>query len=306
MAETKLLKDLIALAKTSSFTQAAELRNITHPAFSRRIKQLEYWAGAELINRSTIPVQLTPKGKELLITAEYVISRLNIISKKIKSSHTDNNYPLRIATGRYLACTLVADWMHQMTQAINSELNTHIGIEIRTGSTPDMVALLQRNEVDFLCCYEHPSLSIPIVDNNFQYLQLGTDKFVPVALRPNQNGIIYNLDDEFTSIPHISYHSTLSLYHILSDHLRANAYALEPVACCDSVEVARTLVLKGLGLAWLPWSVVASDCKVGDLVVIGGKQNQVPFEVRMYRPKEPLSIAAEIAWKRTTEERKFI
>lgn len=306
MAETKLLKDLIALAKTRSFTKAAELRNITHPAFSRRIKELEHWAGAELVDRSTIPVKLTQEGQELLITAEYIISRLNIINKKIKSSHTDSSYSLRIATGRYLASTLVADWVCKMTEIISAELNTQINIEIRTGSTPDMVILLQRNEVDFLCCYEHPSLSTPITDNNFQYLQLGTDKFVPVALRSEQSGKNYNLDNEFTTIPHISYHNTLSLYHILGDHLRSNAYALEPIACCDSVEVARTLVRMGLGLAWLPWSVVANDCAAGDLVVIGGKQNQIPFEVRLYRPKEPLSIAAEMSWQRTTEGSRFV
>lgn len=301
MAETKLLKDLIALAKTNSFTKAAELRNITHPAFSRRIKELEHWAGTQLVNRSTIPVKLTQEGQELLLTAEYVISRLNIVNKKIKSPHTDNSYSLRIATGRYLAGTLVADWICKMAEIVGAELNTRITVEIRTGSTPDMLVLLQRNEVDFLCCYEHPSLSMPITDNNFQYLQLGMDKFVPVALSPKLGGVSYNLDDEFTSIPHIAYHSTLSLYHILNDHLRSSAYALEPVARCDSVEVARTLTRKGLGITWLPWSVIANDCAAGELIEIGGKQNQVPFEVRLYRPKELLSIAAEMAWKRTTE-----
>lgn len=300
MAEIKLLKDLVALAKTGSFTKAAELRNVTHPAFSRRIKELEYWAGAQLVNRSKIPVKLTKEGQELLITAEYIIARLNIINKKIKSSQADNNYSLRIATGRYLASTLVADWICKMAEVVGAELNTRIGVEIRTGSTPDMVVLLQRNEVDFLCCYEHPSLSIPIADNNFQYLQLGTDKFVPVALSPTQGGTSYNLDDEFTPIPHVTYHGTLSLYHILGDHLRSSAYALEPVACCDSVEVARTLIRKGQGIGWLPWSVVAADCAAGELVVIGGRQNQVPFEVRLYRPKEPPSIVADMAWKITT------
>src|SRR5690606_20245593 len=110
MAETKLLKDLIALSKTGSFTKAAELRNVTHPAFSRRIRELERWAGAMLVNRSRIPVKLTPEGQELLITAEYIVARLNTVSKKINQPQAAHGGALRIATGRYLASTLVADW----------------------------------------------------------------------------------------------------------------------------------------------------------------------------------------------------
>ncbi len=299
MAETKLLKDLIALSKTGSFTKAAELRNVTHPAFSRRIRELERWAGAMLVNRSRIPVKLTPEGQELLITAEYIVARLNTVSKKINQPQAAHGGALRIATGRYLASTLVADWACGMADSVGAQLNCRVPVEIRTGSTPDMVILLQRNEVDFLCCYEHPSLSVPMTGTNYQYLQLGTDRFVPVCLPPGQGGAAYNLDDEFTPIPHITYANTLSMHHILSDHLRSSGYALEQVACCDSVEVAWSLVRKGRGVGWLPWSVVAADCASGALCVLGGRQNQVPFEVRLYRPKEPLSIAAELAWKQT-------
>jgi len=300
MAETKLLKDLIALSKTGSFTRAAELRNVTHPAFSRRIRELERWAGTLLVDRSKIPVRLTQEGRELLVTAEYIVARLNTVSRKIRSQPGSHNYSIRIATGRYLASTLVADWACDMSDVISRDLSVAVPVQIRTGSTPDMVALLQREEVDFLCCYEHPNLSLPVATSNFQYLQLGTDRFVPVCCASAYNTASYNLDDEFTAIPHVTYVNTLSLHHILSDHLRSSSYALEPVAHCDSVEVAWALIKKGRGIGWLPWSVVEQDCNRGTLRVLGGRQNEVPFEVRLYRSKEPLSVAAEMAWKKTT------
>ena len=46
--QLKWLEDLVALAQTRSFSRAAELRHVTHPAFGRRIKALEDWAGAAL------------------------------------------------------------------------------------------------------------------------------------------------------------------------------------------------------------------------------------------------------------------
>ena len=46
------LRDFECLARTLNFTRAAEDRNITQSAFSRRIKALESWVGAPLINRA--------------------------------------------------------------------------------------------------------------------------------------------------------------------------------------------------------------------------------------------------------------
>ena len=53
------LGDFACLARTLNFTRAAEERNITQSAFSRRIKSLENWLGVPLIQRSSYPVQLT-------------------------------------------------------------------------------------------------------------------------------------------------------------------------------------------------------------------------------------------------------
>ena len=39
--QIKWLEDFKELAKTRSFSRAAENRNVTHPAFGRRIKALE-------------------------------------------------------------------------------------------------------------------------------------------------------------------------------------------------------------------------------------------------------------------------
>ncbi|MGB7318893.1 MAG: LysR family transcriptional regulator, partial [Planktotalea sp.] len=60
------LGDFECLARTLNFTRAATERNITQSAFSRRIKALESWVGAPLINRAHYPVQLTDAGAQFL------------------------------------------------------------------------------------------------------------------------------------------------------------------------------------------------------------------------------------------------
>src|SRR3546814_7081942 len=51
--ELKWLEDFVSLANTGNFSRSAEERNVTQPAFSRRIKALELWLGAPLVDRST-------------------------------------------------------------------------------------------------------------------------------------------------------------------------------------------------------------------------------------------------------------
>ena len=56
------LEDFLALAATGSFSRAAAARHLTQPAFSRRIRALEEWLGAELFDRSAQPARCTEAG----------------------------------------------------------------------------------------------------------------------------------------------------------------------------------------------------------------------------------------------------
>lgn len=72
----KLLQDLQALADTGSLYKAAERRHITHPAFGRRIRALEEWAGTPLVERGHQSTTLTAAGKTLLASAHEVLGIL--------------------------------------------------------------------------------------------------------------------------------------------------------------------------------------------------------------------------------------
>jgi len=64
--QIKWLEDFIVLAQERSFTRAAEIRHVTHPAFGPRIRALEAWPGTPLVERSGGPVTLTAAGLNFL------------------------------------------------------------------------------------------------------------------------------------------------------------------------------------------------------------------------------------------------
>ena len=78
--EIKWLEDFLTVASTGSFSKAAEQRNVTQPAFSRRIKSLELWLGTDLIDRSTYPTKLTKNGLAFRETAEEAVA-MGIVPK---------------------------------------------------------------------------------------------------------------------------------------------------------------------------------------------------------------------------------
>ncbi|HXO95917.1 MAG TPA: LysR family transcriptional regulator, partial [Chthoniobacterales bacterium] len=70
------LEDFLALMDCGNFSRAAELRHVTQPAFSRRIRALEHWVGVDLFERDTHPVTLTEAGHRFRLVAEEILRRL--------------------------------------------------------------------------------------------------------------------------------------------------------------------------------------------------------------------------------------
>jgi len=299
MAEFKLFEDLIALAQTGSFVRAAALRHVTHPAFGRRIRSLEAWAGVPLIERQRTPIVLTPEGEALLKTAGEMVERVSQVRHRIRSGAPDGNAVLRIATGRSLARTLVSDWIGRLRQKSPRVLSRQARVDIVTGRMQDLTRVLDQGRADLLCGYEHPALSVGLTPGRYRYMTLATDKLVPVCQADSRGRPRYSLTEGGPPAPLISYTGGLAMARILGDRLETFPYALAPFIGCDSPDAVHGLTLKGLGVAWLPWSMVMGDCRRGALAVLGGRAEEVSFEVRLYRPRMPLSELAEAVWDAT-------
>jgi DNA-binding transcriptional LysR family regulator len=293
--DLKLLEDLVALAQERSFVRAAEKRNVTHPAFGRRIKALEGWAGLPLVERGRNPVQLTEAGLTLLAQAQLVVQGMNHTRLQMRSPLAQAGQVLRLAAGRTLARTVVADWLVQMSRP-RGALHGH-KVDVRTGSMSDVAAMLEREEVDLVCCYEHPAMSLKLSNPRFRHLIMAHDKLVPVA-RANAQGTALH---ELGSGPLIAYGPALSLGAWLASHvpLQAPDAQARTRYVCDSADAIQEYALKGLGVAWLPWSMVASDCKRGTLVALGKRSDEVHFEVRLYRRAARQPPLIEAVWAAT-------
>ena len=126
---------------------------------------------------------------------------------------------------------------------------------------------------------------------------MASDRLVPVARADVQGRPIYSFADA-EPVPYLAYAETLALGRLVADHLANNRLAprLQRRVETDSADAQYEYTLKGIGVAWLPWSMVRADCKAGRLALAGEKSMEIRFDVRLYRPKRGLGPFAEAIW----------
>nr|BFE92597.1 hypothetical protein GCM10020185_31330 [Pseudomonas brassicacearum subsp. brassicacearum] len=112
--ESKWLEDFSALAATRSFSQAAERRFVTQPAFSRRIRSLEAALGLTLVNRSRTPVELTAAGQLFLVTARTVVEQLGEVLRHLHHLEGGQGEVIQVAAAHSLALGFFPRWIAQL------------------------------------------------------------------------------------------------------------------------------------------------------------------------------------------------
>src|ERR1700756_834085 len=109
--ELSWLEHFLALASHRTFSRAAEARNVTQPAFSRRIQSLEAWVGTHLFVRSPQGTELTPAGKFLRIHAEELTRRLQQVRQETLEVASKEASVLSIAATHALSFVFFPGWL---------------------------------------------------------------------------------------------------------------------------------------------------------------------------------------------------
>lgn len=292
--QTKWLEDLIALSHTGSLTRAAEQRHVTHPAFGRRIRALEAWAGAPLIERHGTSVRLTSHGEKLLGFALQMVPAIAQAKNEIGGADGEGRAEtVTLATGRSLARTVAADWLLRIRRQ-----RAGVRVVIRTGQMSETLQRFERGEADFMLTYHHPQIAMRLSSHQYLQRRVASDRLVPVGKVDARGQASFNFDHT-EAVPYLAYAQTLALGQLVSDHLSNHPKAprLTETVECDSADALLEYALKGMGVAWLPWSLAAGACKARQLAPVGSKALEIGFEIRMVRAKRKLSPAAELFWQ---------
>ena len=96
------LNAFIAVAKTKSFSSAAEILHVTQSTISKRIALLETTMGQKLFDRIARQVSVTPAGAELLPRAKHMVQEYQNAIQAINDLAGNTSGILRLAISHHL------------------------------------------------------------------------------------------------------------------------------------------------------------------------------------------------------------
>lgn len=303
--DLKWLEDFVALARAGSFSKAAAQRNITQPAFSRRIRSLEDWAGVVLFDRATNPVELTQAGKEMLPHALSIISEAESVKQDFRLLYGADHAAIRIITSHRLSVNMVPRLVAAFLRD-NPDIAVSVVPKLEsTKNYGNFADALITGIADFLITYEHESL---VIDENLSSIldcmEIESDQIVPVASPEYANSIPSAwYTDPSVEIDYVGYPEYSFTEKIIHPIVHKFEKQLRKVYESPVTGGIRAMLLEGIGMTWLPLSVVADDLSAGRLVCLEGEQLTVDIKVIIYRRSDSGGPVLEKFWRHVAAQK---
>lgn len=253
--DLRQLEIIRAIAETGSFTGAGEKLHVSQSAVSRQVLLLEEELGEAVFLRVGRRVRITPAGESLLQLSHRIFQDLHDTVAGITDARTTLTGTLHLVGGMTVS-------LYVFPELLAAFHTTHPGVEVRltAGSDETCTALIRKGTADL------GLLTLPIDDVAFvsqpafdEELLLVTATSHPLARR--KRVVARDLKHETFIVYDPASHVRRIIDELfVREHIEPRL-AMET----DNAEIIKALVRTGLGIAFLPYQVVASEAKDGQL-----------------------------------------
>ncbi|MCC3306378.1 LysR family transcriptional regulator [Sneathiella sp. HT1-7] len=290
--ELAWLEDFLALSSLRIFSRAAEARNVSQPAFTRRIKNLEYWIGTPLFDRSVHPVRLTPAGEVFKPTAHEVIKSLSIAKEEARDLASRHGEIIDIVALHTLAISYYPVWISEIERSLGA-----LKVRINAENFSSCVESLLSDSSDFMLCYQHSIVPTTFDDDRYPSIKLAEDRLIAVSA-PDAAGNPKHTINSGGNFPYLAYTAESLLGRVTSYVLeKSNLTEYAEFRYENSVsEALKAACVEGLGVAWLPSIGIKNELKDGRLIRISSYDQETSLSVKLHRSIERSRTEIERLW----------
>ncbi len=248
--EMQQVRYFLSVARTLNFTRAAEDCNVTQPALTRAIKQLEDELGGELIRREGRLSHLTDLGNRmhpLLQQCFEAATAAKSIAAKVRKGEVPS---LSLAVSRTLDLEYLMRLLSEMHRSFAG-----LQLKLRRGTGAQIAAMLKNGEVDLAIggpmgeSWDRLE-SWPMFTEAFD-LVVGADH--PLAMRND-----LDLDVELIRDTRFLVHAGTDIAEFETERLAASGISLDHAHEVDSDRDLEALVIAEFGVAIMPASAMNS------------------------------------------------
>ncbi len=281
------LETFVWVVRLGSFTEAAHKLNLSQPAVSMRIRELENGLGLDLLDRRHKTFQLTAKGRELMDSAIKIITEWNEAQLRLGASSAVSG---RVRLG--VTETVALTWLPDFVARLNKDY-PGIVLELDVGLTQSVWDDLEAGRID-LALLPGPAhgpglITIPL--GKIHYTWMASPRLgIPSETRSPK---------DLQAWPIVTLSRESNLYDVIEQWFRRGNAESRRVDACNSLGVVARLTAAGLGISLLPPSIYSQEVADGHLSIIDVSPAIEPLEfVAVYRQRrgavlEP--IVAEVA-----------
>ncbi len=264
---------LVWIARLGSFRAAAHQLNVSQPAISGRIRELERQLGGSLFHRDDYRPRLTDLGMQTVRHAEQILSLARALEDQADPAKTLRG-PIRMGFADSFALTHMPALLAKVEKAYPAA-----EFEIVIDFSANLDRKLQAGQLDFAILTE-PELSPDIAVEPLEDLDLawvaGKSLDLPSrALTPS----------DLKAYPIITNPRPSKLYATIQEWFASVGDMPTRLYTCNSLSIMANLASKGFGLSLLPVGLFQGEMKRGALRIL---------QVKPALPKHHLAIAYRI------------
>ena len=245
------IETFLAVASYGGFHRAAQALRLSQPAVSARIQLLEESLGAKLFMRTKTHVTLSPAGKTLRPHAENLLRAVSLARQAVHEQQpAAASGVLSVAAGLSISTYLLPDILKKYQSQ-----NPGVKVSVRSGNSAQVLKMVLDGEVDLGLAR---SLQHPEVET--QSLRDDPLLFVGHPRHPATRKRKLKLW-EVESLPLIFYDRGSSDWTLTNGLFRRAGLLPNVVLEVEGIETCKRMVLRRLGLAFLPQLAVTRELK---------------------------------------------
>jgi DNA-binding transcriptional LysR family regulator len=260
------LRAFVEVIERGSFTAAAKELNLTQPAVTHQLQELERRFQVTLVERMGKRAYLTEAGEKLIEHARHLLEEDARTLAAMRRFGDGWLGRVRIGTSMTVLMYVLPPILRQLKIA-----HPKLEINLKANLTNATLQMLKTNALDLGLC------AIPIEDPAFETVRLFKDELVAILPATWQRAPKRATPAFLSQCPLILGNEASALRKTVTNWLALAGPPPKPVMEFDTVEAIKSLVSVGLGASIVP------SLSLGDGHVAAANIRVVPLSPRTYR-----------------------
>jgi len=288
-----LLRLFAVVARTGSFSRAAELLRISQPAISKGVRDFEFQVGCRLLDRTSKGVRPTREGFALARHAETLFAAERAAEEELQALRSLTSGSLRVG-----ASTTIATYMIPECLGIFHRAHPGIDLHVTSANTSDVADLMLAHDID-IALVEGPVVNESLVSEawrtDLMCLIVGSDHRFAKTSGPIDCAL---LAEEILIVREPG----SGTREVVAQALAAKR--IEPKRSLEigSTEAIKQAVAAGVGIAIVSAAAIEDQLRLGRLKVVPIKGVQIERTLWQLKCPGRLVSPAAAAFERIIRE----